>query len=108
MTKRIRTTVGTLAALSALALGGSAIAGAANQPSKAPAPAKAAAPATAPGDNVQDTTSPDAPGTPSESSGETPAGSEAGGSETPNNDGPGGHADEPGNPNADNQFQGVQ
>jgi len=27
------------------------------------------------------------------------------GSEVPNDDGPGGHADEPGNPNADHQFQ---
>jgi hypothetical protein len=28
------------------------------------------------------------------------------GSETPGNDGPGGHADEPGNPNADTQQEG--
>jgi hypothetical protein len=37
-----------------------------------------------------------------ESAGETP------GSETSGNDGPGGHADEPGNPNADHQFQGNE
>lgn len=30
------------------------------------------------------------------------------GSETPNDDGPGGHADEPGNPNADHQFNGQE
>jgi hypothetical protein len=30
------------------------------------------------------------------------------GSEVPNNDGPGGHADEPANPNADHQFQGEE
>ena len=30
------------------------------------------------------------------------------GSEGPNDDGPGGHADEPGNPNADHQFQGEE
>jgi hypothetical protein len=40
-----------------------------------------------------------APG--SETAGET-------GSETAGNDGPGGHADEPGNPNADHQFQGQE
>jgi hypothetical protein len=37
-----------------------------------------------------------------ESAGETP------GSETSGNDGPGGHADEPGNANADHQFQGKE
>ena len=37
-----------------------------------------------------------------QSSGEAP------GSETANNDGPGGHADEPGNANADHQFQGNE
>lgn len=30
------------------------------------------------------------------------------GSETPGGDGPGGHADEPGNPNADHQNEGVE
>jgi hypothetical protein len=29
-------------------------------------------------------------------------------SEVTGNDGPGGHADEPGNPNADHQFQGQE
>lgn len=29
-------------------------------------------------------------------------------SEVPGDDGPGGHADEPSNPNADHQFQGVE
>jgi hypothetical protein len=33
---------------------------------------------------------------------------ESSGSEVPGNDGPGGHADEPGNPNADHQFQGAE
>jgi hypothetical protein len=51
------------------------------------------------GDNVQsgDQSSPDTPG---ESSGESSGES---GSEAPNGDGPGGHADEPGDPNADHQ-----
>ena len=30
------------------------------------------------------------------------------GSEVANDDGPGGHADEPGNPNADHQFSGKE
>jgi len=30
------------------------------------------------------------------------------GKEVPGDDGPGGHADEPGNPNADHQFQGKE
>ena len=36
------------------------------------------------------------------------AGESGGGSEVAGNDGPGGHADEPGNPNADHQFQGQE
>jgi hypothetical protein len=36
------------------------------------------------------------------------SGSEQRGSEVSNDDGPGGHADEPGNPNADHQFQGKE
>jgi hypothetical protein len=36
------------------------------------------------------------------------AGESGGGSEVTSNDGPGGHADEPGNPNADHQFQGQE
>jgi hypothetical protein len=40
---------------------------------------------------------------------ETPeTATETPGSELPNNDGPNGHADEPGNPNADHQFQGQE
>jgi hypothetical protein len=42
-----------------------------------------------------------------EASGEAPAASETG-SEVAGNDGPGGHADEPGNASADYQFQGEQ
>jgi cytoskeletal protein RodZ len=36
------------------------------------------------------------------------SGSEQPGSEVANDDGPGGHADEPANPNADHQFQGKE
>ncbi|MEA2467294.1 MAG: hypothetical protein QOJ57_1420 [Thermoleophilaceae bacterium] len=49
----------------------------------------------------------EAPGTEQPAASEQ-AGSEQPGSEVSNNDGPGGHADEPGNPNADHQFQGKE
>src|SRR2546423_9399535 len=49
----------------------------------------------------------EAPGT-EQSAASEQSGSEAPRSETSNNDGPGGHADEPGNPNADHQFQGQE
>ncbi|HXM76280.1 MAG TPA: hypothetical protein VN971_05870, partial [Thermoanaerobaculia bacterium] len=72
---------------------------------QAKTPAKATS-GPADGDNIQqgDQGTPDVPGsrdTSSEQSGET-------GSEVPGNDGPNGHADEPGNPNADHQFQGSE
>ena len=81
-----------LTAVGALAFGGSALAGAAGKtpPVNPPAPAV----------DVQqgDQTAPDAAGTAAESSSESAAAS----------DGPGGHADEPGNANADHQFQGEE
>lgn len=100
-----------LAALAALAVGGSALAsasGGGSSPAKAPAALKQQAPpvpgtettdsgSAADTDNVQDTSGPDIG---------TQAGSESSASETPGNDGPGGYADEPGNPNADTQQQG--
>jgi cytoskeletal protein RodZ len=49
----------------------------------------------------------EAPGT-EQSAASEQSGTEAPGSETSNNDGPGGHADEPGNANADHQFQGQE
>lgn len=58
-------------------------------------------------DNIQDTTSADtteAPGT--VSAAESPGSESA--TEVPGADGPGGHADEPGNPNANHQFQGKE
>jgi hypothetical protein len=120
------------ALLSALGVGGIAVAQSSHGSTKAPA--KAAQSAEVPGqesttgpdtDNIQsgDQTSPDtatvssktakasqsteAPGTEAPDSGtEAP---EAPGSETPDaSDGPGGHADEPGNPNAQNEAQGAQ
>jgi hypothetical protein len=51
---------------------------------------------------------PEAPGTEQSPATEQSGGAEQPGSEVPGDDGPGGHADEPGNPNADHQFQGKQ
>jgi hypothetical protein len=133
VTKRIQRAVLIVAGLAALALGGASLANAGSSgtsssaaPAAKVAPAAKATPPSAsqdpagpndtadkPGqetaaegpdtDNVQDTTTPD-----TGSSKASPAGSEAPGSEVPNNDGPGGHADEPGNPNANHDFQGVE
>jgi hypothetical protein len=120
MTKSIQKVSATVLALGALGLGGSAIAQAASSPESTTGPDR---------DNIQagDQTTPDVstvtasarkptaanagtgarssaveqPGV--ESTTETP-GSESAAS----SDGPGGHADEPGNANADHQFQGAE
>jgi hypothetical protein len=117
MTKGIKKGSAALLALGALGLGGSAI-----------AQATSTEPVGGPDkDTVQsgDQTTPDTaakrsaatlkpaaaaetPGT--ESSTETPGspGTESSSETATANDGPGGHADEPGNAQADNQFQGQQ
>jgi hypothetical protein len=126
MNKRMQKGAAALLALGALGFGGSAVAGAASTAEPVGGPdhdtiqsgdqttpdvgtAKAtkssattaatpsqssATPAAGEQPGVESST--EAPGT--ESSSETAAG----------NDGPGGHADEPGNPQANNQFQGQQ
>ena len=94
MRSRITKIGAALAALAALAAGGSTLASASsssNTPAKALALKQQAPP--------QDQSGTDA----TAESGAEPAES---GSETPGNDGPGGHADEPGNPNADTQQEG--
>jgi hypothetical protein len=108
------------AAFAALGVGGAAMAQ--SNPSSAP-PQKADTPAAqvseAPGqesnapensatdpDNIQDTSSKDTTEARGQESNETPG--QESSSEVANDDGPGGHADEPGNPNADHQFQGVE
>jgi hypothetical protein len=127
------------ALLSALGVGGIAVAQSGKSASKAPANAAqtAEAPENTTGpdtDNIEsgDQTTPDAPATASVSSKkltkvsskakasqaaeapgtETPDSGteapEAPGSETPGNDGPGGHADEPGNPNAQHEATGTE
>lgn len=97
------------ALIATMGLGGAAIASAAKSPPKAPTPASASA-AETPGqettsgrdtDNVQsgDQTTPDTKSASAE---------QEASSEKVADDGPGGHADEPGNPNADHQFEGVE
>src|SRR5438445_13870340 len=95
----------TLAAVTALAAGGAAIAGAGGSPNP---PTSPPAVQSLDGDSVQqgDQSSPDT-GSGVETPGEAPAASETG-SEVAGNDGPGGHADESGNASADYQFQGEQ
>jgi hypothetical protein len=124
MSKRIQRLVLSVSALAALALGGSVIAQA--QSSSA---TKAEPVATRDTDTVQsgDQTTPDRPAAASTTravhrthathvvrtaaSSEQPGSesSEAPGAESPAaNDGPGGHADPPGNSTADHQFQGNE
>jgi hypothetical protein len=134
MSNRIQKGVLAIGAIAALAAGGSAIASAQN-PAPASAPTSITQSATAPEpvggpdtDNIQsgDQTTPDtatasavsgkassatteAPGTEQPAAGEAPGAAELPGSETAaNSDGPGGHADEPGNPTADHQFEGTE
>ena len=101
--KKLLVSVG---ALGALALGGAALANAGSTPVKQdvqPAVEQTSGPDR---DRIQsgDQSTPDTLGSAeqSESSGETH------GSEVPSNDGPGGHADEPGNASADHEFDGQE
>jgi hypothetical protein len=134
MIKRLKTSTGVVAGIAALALGGSAIAGAATTtPTAAPTHESTTAPD---GDNVQSgsqttpdskgttagsestsgrdddnvragsQTAPDPKGTAAGSESTSESNAESSGETVATNDGPGGHADEPGNPNADTQQQG--
>jgi hypothetical protein len=132
MTKRIHRWFVPVAAVAAVVVGGGAIASA-QQPAQTPAPITKSAPSSEPvggtdTDTIQsgDQTTPDtgaasatmhrtvaataeAPGTEQSPASELTGAPEQPGSETAaNDDGPGGHADEPGNPSADHQFEGVQ
>jgi hypothetical protein len=121
MTKRIQKLVMAVAALAALGLGGAVFAQAQSSPAHT-TPAITHQTATQPADNAQsgDQTAPDPPGSTSEqAASETPAASEQPGAENPEqpgtgsesatgSDGPGGHADQPGNTGADHQFQGTE
>jgi hypothetical protein len=101
-------------AIAALAVGGAALAGAAgNQAAPAKAPVAAVKTLKAGGQTGVNQSTADEPG--QESATETPEGASESASEPaesaseiPGDDGPGGHADEPGNPNADHQFEGQE
>ncbi len=114
MRTRISKLAAGVAALAALAVGGATLASANGNGTPVKAPAAASQVANVKdGGNVQqgDQTSPDtAKGSADEidSSSEQAGDTTESGSEVPGNDGPSGHADEPGNPTADNQFEGVQ
>jgi len=113
MSKRIRSVVTAIAAIAALATGGAVFANAQNSASSPPTNANE--PAQEQGapensatdkDNVQDENGRDD----ATEGKEAPDKGEASenGAEVPGDDGPGGHADEPGNPNADHQFEGQE
>ncbi len=112
MIKRLKTSLGMVAGLAALSLGGAAIAGAATGTAhpavKHATHATREATQTPDTDQVQsgDQTTPDTGGAKSVEAPGTEATSEASGETAAGNDGPGGHADEPGNPNANTQQQG--
>jgi hypothetical protein len=113
MTKRIQQLFVSVAALSALALGGSAIASAQTGANHA-TPASQAANVTGTSTGMSGNQSaPDAQGS-TETAGESASAEQPGTAEQPgsesaaNSDGPGGHADEPGNATADHQFQGQE
>jgi hypothetical protein len=109
MVKHAKKLLVIVGAVTALAFGGAALSNAA-QPSSQPAPnAPAAESPSAPDrDTVQsgDQSAPNSAGSSEQPGSESAA--EAPGSETPNDDGSGGHADEPGNANADHQFEGTE
>ena len=109
--KKIIVTVG---AVSALALGGAALANAGSTPVKTAVQPPVERTSGPDRDKVQsgDQSTPDSPGSAEQpetpSSAEQPEAAGETGSEVPNNDGPGGHADEPGTANADHQFNGQE
>lgn len=120
MRKRILTLGAVLAAVTGLAIGGTALAasGSSTQ-SKAPVaePAGQELPAAQEQPGVAETSQPgdtdaiqsqNGKDDPTEAANEQPGAETESANEQPGNDGPGGHADEPGNATADHQFQGVE
>ena len=109
MIKRLKTGLGVVAGLSALALGGSAIASAAGTtPTRATNASAHESSAARDTDNVQqgNQTAPDRTRADRPESTNAETSSESSGETTRNSDGPGGYADEPGTLNADTQQQG--
>ena len=125
MADRIKKTIAAIVALGALAVGGSALAQAGNGSGDKVAPktaevteavegSESAAPenSSADPDNIQEEGGSEQ-GEPAEANeppeaGEESEAQEAEGTEVPGDDGPNGHADEPGDPNADHQFEGKE
>jgi hypothetical protein len=109
MTKRIQKLALAVAALAALALGGAVFAQA-----QSPSPAAPHHANVVDRDNVQsgDQTTPDRPGANAAEQGGSESTQSSESTQRPesanNSDGPGGHADEPGNATADHQFQGNE
>jgi hypothetical protein len=109
--KKLIVTVG---AVSALAFGGAALANGGSTPVKTAAQPPVEQKSGPDRDKVQsgDQSTPDTPGSAEQpetpGSVEQPETSGETGSEVANDDGPGGHADEPGNANADHQFNGQE
>jgi hypothetical protein len=121
MVKHARKLMLAIAALAAMALGGATLAQAGSSPSKpahlehtkvhTKAKTHASAKTHATGAQASGSERPGtetADGAEAPDTAEAPDGPEAADSEAPDNDGPGGHADEPGNPTADHQFQGQE
>ena len=121
MRRRLTKLGAALAALAALAIGGSALAsatGGSSQQTKVPAvvqkdSAKADAVPNEPAekgdsDSIQDESGKDDASEPAEGAENETAETAETGNEVPGDDGPGGHADEPGNPNADHQSEGQE
>jgi hypothetical protein len=112
MRARLTKLMAGLTVISAMAFGGAAIAGAANKTPPVNPPAATV------GVQQGDQTTPDLGGSSAESSSESASSPETASSESVSSetasesaaasDGPGGHADEPGNASADYQFQGAQ
>jgi hypothetical protein len=101
MRARIVKLMAALSALAVLAIGGSTLASAGSKATPQPAKQPAAQ------STFNQSPASEQPGT--ESTTEQPEAATAeSGSEQAANDGPGGHADEPGNANADHQFEGVE
>lgn len=117
-------TIAVLAGIATLAAGGAAYASsdhaAPSHTVKVKSAAMVAEPTSPDTDNIQsgDQTTPDATanvqsgtqgvGADNTAGGGEQSGESGSGSEQAGNDGPSGHADEPGNPNADHQFQGQE
>jgi hypothetical protein len=109
MRGKVLTLMAPIAAIAVLAVGGVAYAAngtTANQPSKAKVTANSEAQSAPDTDTIQsgDQTTPDT----ASNAKEGPESANESGSEVPGDDGPGGHADEPGSPNADHQFEGKE